>query len=409
MLGHSCFRETLTNFSQVRSPEKRYRRRTQHSSCQSAADVIEAEPHENTDGVLPSRLDVLSEAAAVVEPFPQQSPLQYLADIALLQRENESLRTLVSEQEEQLKHHSSFTFAQIQSDNSKVSFFTGLPDKETFRVLLDFLARFPLHYHCEWRVGTLPLCEQLLLTLMRLRLNVKVMHLATQFNVSASTVCNVFVTIVSALHDILYKEIMEKNVPSVTQNRACLPRCFAQFPNCRMVIDCTEIRIDQADSLKLRCATYSNYKSHTTFKSLIGIAPNGVVTYVSDLYGGSKSDKEIVQDCGILSWVTPGDMLMADKDFNIRNVLPSGVELNIPSFLYHGQFTKEEVVNNKKLSAARIHVERAIQRVKMFTILDHIPASLYKHADKIFKVCACLTNFQTPIMAEVGANFSSLA
>lgn len=127
---------------------------------------------------------------------------------------------------------------------------------------------------------------------------------------------------------------------------------------------------------------------------------------MSDLYGGSRSDKEIVWDCGLLRYLVAGDMLMADKGFNIRSLLPNGVTLNIPSFLYNGQFTQNEVINNRNIAAARIPVERAIQRIKLFTILDHIPASLRTHADKIFTVCACLTNFQTPILNEVGAMFS---
>jgi len=57
-------------------------------------------------------------------------------------------------------------FAHTENDSDKVKFFTGLPDKEPFYVLCDFLARFPKHYRSEWNVGTLPLCEQLLLTLM---------------------------------------------------------------------------------------------------------------------------------------------------------------------------------------------------------------------------------------------------
>ena len=72
--------------------------------------------------------------------------------------------------------------------------------------------------------------------------------------------------------------------------------CFTEFQNCRMVIECTEISVDKADNLEQQCKTYSNCKGKTTFKAFVGIAPNGVVTFVSDLYGGSQSDKQIVHD-----------------------------------------------------------------------------------------------------------------
>lgn len=46
--------------------------------------------------------------------------------------------------------------------------------------------------------------------------------------------------------------------------------------------------------------TNSSYKHRNTFKDLVGVAPNGVVTFVSDLYPWSTSDKQIVANCSIL-------------------------------------------------------------------------------------------------------------
>ena len=46
--------------------------------------------------------------------------------------------------------------------------------------------------------------------------------------------------------------------------------------------------------------SYSNYKSRTTFKSLIGVDPLGGVLFLSQLNEGSISDKEIVKRSGLL-------------------------------------------------------------------------------------------------------------
>lgn len=52
-----------------------------------------------------------------------------------------------------------FMFAHIENETDKVKFFTGLPNKETFYVLRDFLARFPLKYHYGRPEGTFtPTC-----------------------------------------------------------------------------------------------------------------------------------------------------------------------------------------------------------------------------------------------------------
>ena len=48
---------------------------------------------------------------------------------------------------------------------------------------------------------------------------------------------------------------------------------------------------------------YSNYKHHVTYNGLLRIAPSGIITFISELYERSISDKEIVKRSGTLSEV----------------------------------------------------------------------------------------------------------
>ena len=50
--------------------------------------------------------------------------------------------------------------------------------------------------------------------------------------------------------------------------------------------------------LVLHSETFSTYKSHTTFKGLIGIALGGDLTFISQLYAGSISDRELTVRSG---------------------------------------------------------------------------------------------------------------
>ena len=81
---------------------------------------------------------------------------------------------------------------------------------------------------------------------------------------------------------------------------------------------------------------HSNYKHHLTYKGLLGITPSGAITFISELYEGSISDKEIVKRSAILNknlW-HDNDSIMTDRGFTMQNELtPLNVELNIPSFL----------------------------------------------------------------------------
>ena len=48
-----------------------------------------------------------------------------------------------------------------------------------------------------------------------------------------------------------------------------------------LVIDCFEVFMERPKGLMARAQTWSNYKHHNTIKFLIGISPQGSITYVS--------------------------------------------------------------------------------------------------------------------------------
>ena len=63
---------------------------------------------------------------------------------------------------------------------------------------------------------------------------------------------------------------------------------------------------------------------------------------------------------------------MADKGFDMAEYLiPRGVQLIIPPF-FRGtdQCSHKELVNNRRIASLRIHIERAVERIKDFNIFD---------------------------------------
>ena len=85
-------------------------------------------------------------------------------------------------------------------------------------------------------------------------------------------------------------------------------------------------------------ATFSDYKNTNTCKLLVGISLDGSFTFLSPLYEGSITDRDLVLVSGLLEKVERGDSMMADKGFDIEDLLlPCGVRLNIPPFLDNRQ------------------------------------------------------------------------
>ena len=81
--------------------------------------------------------------------------------------------------------------------------------------------------------------------------------------------------------------------PTWEQVDEYMPDHFRQaYPSTRCMIDCTELYWQRPSSLSKQSALYSHYKSHVTYKGLIGISPSGSVTFISQLFDGS--DREIV-------------------------------------------------------------------------------------------------------------------
>ena len=124
-----------------------------------------------------------------------------------------------------------------------------------------------------------------------------------------------------------------------------------------------------------------------TAKYLIGVSPNGAITFISNGFPGSTSDKIVTQQSQILTHLKAGDLILADKGFLIHDLLPKNNFLNLPAFLSgKTQFTKEEAIFSRKVADCRIHVERAIQRLKTYKILDYVNTPLRPFIDKIVQV-----------------------
>ena len=97
-----------------------------------------------------------------------------------------------------------------------------------------------------------------------------------------------------------------------------MPGCFKNsYTRTRVIINCTELFIEKARSVRSRSVTFSYYKHYNTAKGFVGISHSGNISFVSDLYAGRTSDKQATVDCGILTSTEYEDSITADRGLRL--------------------------------------------------------------------------------------------
>ena len=78
------------------------------------------------------------------------------------------------------------------------------------------------------------------------------------------------------------RDIIDKNMPE---------DFLKKFPTTRVILDATEIPIHKPSYVNAQSITWSGYKHHSTLKTMIGCTPREAVSFISDSFGGSVSDR----------------------------------------------------------------------------------------------------------------------
>ena len=88
-----------------------------------------------------------------------------------------------------------------------------------------------------------------------------------------------------------------------------------------------------------------------------------MITFLSKVWGGKASDQHITKASGFLDFLEPGDPILADRGFTIKeDIMTKDASLQIsPSTSGHEQMTGKNVQETKKIASVIIHVERAIE------------------------------------------------
>lgn len=299
-----------------------------------------------------------------------------------------------------------FNKESFEKNEDKTRFYTGLPN---FLVLIQIFELCKPYISCG-PMSVLSKFEQFILVLMKLRLNLPLKDLAFRFKISLPTASRVWHKVIDILHERLEFQI---EWPERHVLQATMPMGFRQAFGCKVavIVDCFEVFIEKPSNLLAQAQTWSNYKHHHTVKFLIGVAPQGYVTYISCAWGGRVSDKQITIESGLLKNLLPGDIVLADRGFNIGDSVGFYcASLQIPAFTKgRKQLSAYEVADTRKIANLRIHVERVIGLVRRkYQILQSRAMPIEHMAtkqgealaliDKIGVICCVLSNLSESVV-----------
>lgn len=173
-----------------------------------------------------------------------------------------------------------------------------------------------------------------------------------------------------------------------------LPAEFKDYANTTVILVSTELRCQCPSSTLLKSEVFPVQKSHCTLKGLIGFAPHGAVTFISPLYAGCISEKQITRKSGILSLLRPGVAIMVDRGFPVDDLLLCKVYR--PTFFSgRSQMSACEVRETQDIARLRVHIGCLIHQVKAHKFFDtEIPLWLFGSINQLYTVACLLTNYE---------------
>ena len=357
--------------------------------------------HSQTDTDLASFEEVLRKLCQL-----EEENTELRENCEQLTKENKRLNS-------ELRKSAVFDIGKYKDNPDDIAFYTGLSDYEMFimcfNLVKDSAKNISYNHdrkHCDLnkinqpgRPRALTTFQEFTMVMMRLRLGLFERDLAHRFNVSTMSVSRITRSWLRFLRA-EFEPLIQ--IPPSDVLKYYMPKVFKQIcPDTVIIVDCTEFQMEKPSSLDAQSACYSSYKSTNTMKALLGITPSGVVSFVSELFPGSTSDREITMQSGLLDKLKRGDEVTADKGFNCQDELASvGAVLVTPKFLKDKrQFSTKETEHNKTIASLRVHVERLRERIKNWHIFDRkIPISMAPVASDILIVVAALSNFLPPLI-----------
>ncbi|CAF3515747.1 unnamed protein product [Rotaria socialis] len=302
----------------------------------------------------------------------------------------------------------------FRNDDTNIKYYTGFRSYAVFKMVFELLEShydeyfvgYPLRtesivqYSKSSTIYNLSKENQFFLFMVRLRRATEEHELGIFFNISQTTVSRIVIawtrfiySVVSSISLWQSKEQIQNTLPFEIKKN---------YPAVRVIVDCTEFKIEQPTNPQAQQDTWSTYKNTNTAKGLVGITPNGIVSFISPLFGGATSDRALLNMEGpdsLLQLLEDGDQIMSDRGFALDQKHSKFLLIHPPFLERRSQLSFEKVIETRIIARHRIHVERCMGRIKNFKLLNGIiPQKSIYLLNFWFYICTFFTIFDKPLV-----------
>ncbi|XP_014250090.1 uncharacterized protein LOC106667013 [Cimex lectularius] len=256
-----------------------------------------------------------------------------------------------------------FSINNIKHSDSLVYIYTGIPAANGFFNLADMLPEEQIVEYRGWVFEKLTLHQQLLLTLMKLKLGLTDNQLAQRFKCRLETVANTMAVWLFAIHDRLF---------SLFVGMFRCPNMPANFQG-PFILHTVTVHVETPKNSQL---------PHTTpkepYTGIILTNAYGLHMFASYLYWWQCEKSYAINECNVLGVLSDGDVVAIDREVLDDVIIPEGVVTQPIDLCDNQVLSKRDSLN---------------QRLMEYEIIRSIPSDLTDLTDVIWQVVVTLDNY----------------
>jgi len=242
------------------------------------------------------------------------------------------------------------------------------------------------------RIATLTFRNQLLMTLVWLKLYLILDAVGYLFGVDKSSVSRYVNRMLPVLRE-LGEDTLGWPAPPKRGHGRRLEEVWADEPDLYAYVDATEQRVNRSSNAKQQKEDYSGKKKYHTRKVQVVVNEDGIVRDVSESTPGSMHDRKHFTHSGIADKIPEETVAAGDAGYQgIQDDLPNHSVITPFKNTKNNPLNDEQKALNREFSSGRIIVENTICQFTHFGALAQRFRHNTENYDNVFRAVLAIVN-----------------